>query len=114
MSHPIRPGPARPVPRAETGWRKAAASDANSGCVEIAFLADGRVGVRDSKDPGSSRLPSQPTSGPASSTGPRPASSTPLPEGEHALCRDDAAQSQGDIFIIEVNSTSHAPEKGLR
>ena len=52
MSHPIRPGPARPVPRAETGWRKAAASDANSGCVEIAFLADGRVGVRDSKDPG--------------------------------------------------------------
>jgi hypothetical protein len=31
-------------------WRKATASDANSGCVEVAFLPDGRVGVRDSKN----------------------------------------------------------------
>jgi hypothetical protein len=33
-------------------WRKATASDANSGCVEVAFLPDGRVGVRDSKNRG--------------------------------------------------------------
>ena len=32
-----------------TGWRKATRSDAQAGCVEVAFAADGRVGVRDSK-----------------------------------------------------------------
>ena len=45
----------RPDPLTGTTWRKATASDANSGCLEVAFLPDGRVGVRDSKDP------SQPT-----------------------------------------------------
>jgi hypothetical protein len=52
VTQQIRPGPAGPDPLAGAAWRKARASDANSGCVEIAFLADGRVGVRDSKDPG--------------------------------------------------------------
>jgi hypothetical protein len=31
-------------------WRKAQASDNNSGCVELADLGDGRVALRDSKD----------------------------------------------------------------
>ena len=52
MTHQIRPGPAGPDPLADAAWRKATASDANSGCVEIAVLAGGNVGVRDSKDPG--------------------------------------------------------------
>ena len=34
----------------ELAWRKASASG-NNGCVELAPLADGGVGVRDSKDP---------------------------------------------------------------
>jgi hypothetical protein len=51
VTHQIRPGPAGPDPLAQAAWRKATASDANSGCVEIAFFADGGVGVRDSKDP---------------------------------------------------------------
>lgn len=42
-------GPASPDPFAGAAWRKATASDANSGCVEVAFLPDGRIGVRDSK-----------------------------------------------------------------
>ncbi len=50
MTHQTRSGPPRPDPAAHAAWRKARASDANSGCVEIAFLAYGRVGVRDSKD----------------------------------------------------------------
>jgi hypothetical protein len=36
---------------ADAAWRKAKASQANDGCVEVAFLPGGRVGVRDSKDP---------------------------------------------------------------
>jgi hypothetical protein len=52
VSHLIRPGPGGPDSLAGASWRKATASDANSGCVEMAFLADGRVGVRDSKNPG--------------------------------------------------------------
>jgi hypothetical protein len=32
-------------------WRKARASGANGGCVEMAALADGSIGIRDSKDP---------------------------------------------------------------
>lgn len=31
-------------------WRKASASGSN-GCVEVAPLADGRIALRDSKDP---------------------------------------------------------------
>ena len=50
MTHQTGSGPPRPDPPARTAWRKARASDANSGCVEVAFLAYGRVGVRDSKD----------------------------------------------------------------
>jgi len=42
--------PAGPDPPSGAIWRKATASDANSGCVEVAFLPDGRVGVRDSKN----------------------------------------------------------------
>lgn len=30
-------------------WRKATASDANGGCVELSFDVPGRVAVRDSK-----------------------------------------------------------------
>ena len=51
MTQQISPGPAGADPRARAAWHKARASDANSGCVEVALLADGRVGVRDSKDP---------------------------------------------------------------
>jgi Domain of unknown function (DUF397) len=32
-------------------WKKSSASYANGDCVEIASLPDGRVGIRDSKDP---------------------------------------------------------------
>jgi Domain of unknown function (DUF397) len=32
-------------------WTKASASYANGDCVEVASLPDGRVAVRDSKDP---------------------------------------------------------------
>lgn len=45
-------GPAGTGPSEGAAWRKATASDANSGCVEVAFLSDGRVGIRDSKSPG--------------------------------------------------------------
>ncbi|MEV0875823.1 DUF397 domain-containing protein [Streptomyces sp. NPDC049950] len=31
-------------------WRKASLSESAQGCVEVAFLADGQVAVRDSKD----------------------------------------------------------------
>lgn len=50
MTHQIRSGPPGPDPLASAAWRKATVSDANSGCVEVAFLTDGRVGVRDSKN----------------------------------------------------------------
>ncbi len=32
-------------------WKKASASYANGDCVEVASLPDGRVGIRDSKNP---------------------------------------------------------------
>jgi hypothetical protein len=32
-------------------WFKSSRSTANAECVEVAFLDDGRVGVRDSKNP---------------------------------------------------------------
>ena len=50
MTHQLGSGPGNPDPLTDATWRKATASDANSGCVEVAFLPDGRVGVRDSKD----------------------------------------------------------------
>ncbi|HXV91701.1 MAG TPA: DUF397 domain-containing protein [Pseudonocardia sp.] len=33
-------------------WRKSRRSNAEGACVEVAFLGDGRVAVRDSKDAG--------------------------------------------------------------
>ena len=38
-------------------WRKAAKSADNGGCVEVAFLDDGRVALRDSKHPDGPVLP---------------------------------------------------------
>lgn len=34
-----------------TNWRKSRLSGGGDNCVEVAFAADGSVGVRDSKDP---------------------------------------------------------------
>ncbi|WP_328389831.1 DUF397 domain-containing protein [Nocardia sp. NBC_00416] len=33
------------------GWFKSTYSGADKACVEVAFLADGAVGIRDSKNP---------------------------------------------------------------
>ena len=32
------------------GWFKASASSGSGGCLEVAFLEDGRVGLRDNED----------------------------------------------------------------
>jgi hypothetical protein len=50
VTHQLGSAAARPDLLTGAVWRKATASDANSGCVEVAFLPDGRVGVRDSKN----------------------------------------------------------------
>lgn len=39
-----------------TQWRKSSRSGGGDNCVEVAFAADGRVGVRHSKDPNGSIL----------------------------------------------------------
>jgi hypothetical protein len=38
------------VPRLDSEWRKASASSGNNGCVEVR-LHDGKVEIRDSKNP---------------------------------------------------------------
>ncbi|WP_149563862.1 DUF397 domain-containing protein [Streptomyces cacaoi] len=38
------------------GWFKARASSATGGCLEVAFLRDGRVAVRDNEDLGTPPL----------------------------------------------------------
>lgn len=38
--------------RAGVVWRKSRHSNSQGDCVEVAFLADGRVALRDSKDAG--------------------------------------------------------------
>lgn len=35
----------------DAGWFKSSFSGADKNCVEVAFLADGAVGIRDSKNP---------------------------------------------------------------
>jgi len=50
VTHQPGSAPAGPDPLAGAAWRKATASDANSGCVEVAFLLGSRVGIRDSQD----------------------------------------------------------------
>ncbi|WP_067567709.1 DUF397 domain-containing protein [Nocardia acidivorans] len=42
---------AEPGGLAGARWFKSSRSGAGKECVEVAFLADGRVGVRDSKNP---------------------------------------------------------------
>ena len=38
-------------------WSKSTASSATGGCLEVAFLSDGRGGLRDNEDPDNPRSP---------------------------------------------------------
>jgi hypothetical protein len=49
MTSHVRPIPV-PPDLSDVNWRKSRHSSNARGCVETAFLADGRVAVRDSKD----------------------------------------------------------------
>jgi hypothetical protein len=49
MTAPDRPRPPAPG-LSGARWRKSRHSDTDRGCVETAFLPDGHVAVRDSKD----------------------------------------------------------------
>jgi hypothetical protein len=40
------------APSTDPQWVKSSLSFANGDCVQVARLPDGRVGIRDSKDPG--------------------------------------------------------------
>ena len=44
-----------------SNWRKSRRSGGGDNCVEVAFAADGTVGVRDSKDPAGPVLTFTPT-----------------------------------------------------
>jgi hypothetical protein len=66
-------------------WRKSSRSSQEQGCVEAAFLADGRVAVRDSKDREGPALVLPAVSGTPSSPAPRTASST-CPDGQSLIC----------------------------
>lgn len=45
-----------PAPEQGPRWIKSSLSFCNSNCVEVAGLAGGQIGVRDSKDPGAGVL----------------------------------------------------------
>lgn len=49
MTAPDRPRPPEPDLGA-VRWRKSRHSESDKGCVETAFLPDGHVAIRDSKD----------------------------------------------------------------
>jgi hypothetical protein len=45
----------------EANWFKSSRSSAGKDCVEVAFLANGKVGVRDSKNPSGPALVFEPS-----------------------------------------------------
>jgi hypothetical protein len=49
MTGHVRPAPEGPD-LSDVNWRKSRHSTNERGCVETAFLVDGRVAIRDSKD----------------------------------------------------------------
>lgn len=57
------------VPLPDARWFKSSRSEANNECVEVAFLANGLVGVRDSKNPNGSALVFTPNEWAAFTTG---------------------------------------------
>ncbi|MFK8851327.1 DUF397 domain-containing protein [Streptomyces sp. Ac-502] len=59
-------------------WFKSTASSANGGCLEVAYLDDGRVALRDNEDPDNPPFVVTPSCGNASSTG-QPRANSPFP-----------------------------------